>query len=70
MTDVIAPPAETPVTKIRCSSIPTSRTVFAIIWRIGRVSPLSRALSSGLNQLKQPLALFDAFCSGISNAKP
>ena len=30
----------------------------------------SRATSSGLNQLKQVLALFDGRCSAISSAKP
>ena len=38
-------------------------TIRAIICRIEQASPLSRAVSSGLNQLKQPLALFDACCS-------
>ena len=66
----MAPPAESPVTKMRRSSIPWSATMRAIICRIEQASPLPRAVSSGLNQLKQPLALFAGCCSGISNAKP
>jgi len=50
--------------------MPCSRAIRAIICRIEPASPLSRAMSSGLNQLKQPLALLDGFCSGISSAKP
>jgi len=42
----------------------------AIICLIEQASPLSRAVSSGLNQLKQPLALLNGCCWGISNAKP
>ena len=71
MTDVMAPPAESPVTKMRCRSMPDIvLTARAIICLIEQASPLSRAVSSGLNQLKQPLALFDGCCCGISNAKP
>jgi hypothetical protein len=33
-------------------------------------SPLSRVMSSGLNQSKQVLGLLTAFCSGANTAKP
>jgi hypothetical protein len=50
--------------------MPISRDTRSIICRIEYASPLSRVMSCGWNQLKQPLALFDDFCSGISSAKP
>jgi len=45
--------------------VPISSTARAIICLIEQASPLSRALSSGLNQLKQPLALLNDCCWGI-----
>jgi hypothetical protein len=42
----------------------------AIICRIEQASPLPRAVSSGLNQLKHPFALLAGCCSGMSKAKP
>src|SRR6516162_10090122 len=50
--------------------MPSSSTMRAIICRIDAASPRSRAVSSGLNQLKQALALLETTCSGISMAKP
>jgi len=70
MTEVMAPPAESPVTKMRALLILWSRIIRPIICLIEEASPRPRLLSCGLNQLKHPLALFDSCCSGISNAKP
>ena len=54
-----------------CVAMLRARNVTAaIICLIEQASPLSRAVSSGLNQLKHPLGLLDACCSGISSAKP
>ena len=70
MTEVIAPPAESPVTKMRCLSILWSLTIRTINYLIEEASPLPHLLSCGLNQLKHRLALFDSCCWGINNAKP
>ncbi|MFO1156069.1 MAG: hypothetical protein U1E43_04535 [Rhodospirillales bacterium] len=53
MTEVMAPPAERPVTKTRCRSRPWAATRWSTICRIDSGSPPSRAKSCGRNQLKQ-----------------
>ena len=66
----MAPPAESPVTKMREGSIPWVSTIAAIIWRIDSASPRSRSLSDGENQLKQRLGLLARCCSGNSSKNP
>ncbi len=64
MTDVIAPPADSPVMNTRRRSMPWSTTIFSIICRIDNASPRPRSMSPGWNQLKQPLGLLDALLLG------
>ena len=59
MTDAIAPPAERPVTKTRLRSTPYFSTALAIISRMDRASPQSRAVSPESHQ-KQFFGLFAA----------
>src|SRR5260370_487180 len=71
----MAPPAESPVTKTRCALILCSPTIRAIICRIEQASPCPRAVSSGLNQLKQPSTLLardtgSSVARGIDQPQP
>jgi hypothetical protein len=70
ITDVIAPPAERPVTKIRAASISCDRRIASTIALIDAASPDPRWVSVGENQLKQSIGLLARLCSGNSKAKP
>ncbi len=68
--EVIAPPADNQVMKIRAASIGCNRIIAAIIARTEVASPLPHCVSSGMNQLKQLLGLLERLCSGNSRANP
>lgn len=70
MTEVIAPPADKPVTNTRSGLIGYRSSIAAVICRIDSASPQPRRVSSGSNQLKHRLGLLARRCSGKSTAKP
>ena len=64
MTEVIAPPADRPVTKTRLASIPWSDFILSTICLIDNASPWPRLLWLITNQLKQLRGLLPWVCSG------
>jgi hypothetical protein len=68
MTALIAPPADSPETKIRAGSRPWPLTARATICRTDSASPWSRPVSPDWNQEKHEAELLAAFCSGSTSA--
>jgi hypothetical protein len=64
ITDVMAAPADRPVTKTRLGSAAWSVFILSTICLMERASPPVRVMSPGSNQLKQLLELLLDCCSG------